>query len=319
MITSAAVAVSALLGLVLGYYTSHMMAELIAGRIHEFPKGYETANLLAFLMRPLTYDMSRTYWTRIVGERLNFLDHLPALFVAIQVMGVILFSLKKQAGARLLRFTYSIWFIFRLFALISYLIYQFMLPVRLEYYELKRDPWYVFALVIGTDLIWMALCTWMLSALKRSTRVKLVSEEGIEVFAPASRWLRFIHMQIDGWLMILILLSFTSTFLWVVREKIGSGQDVTILKFMFYLTIFVIQLIYYALLEGAWGTTPAKCLTGTTVTDDRGSKATKRTILNRTLSRFIPFDNFSFFARRGWHDRFSTTWVCREEEITPES
>ncbi len=319
MITSVAIAVCAAVGLLLGYYTSHMMDELMAGRIHEFPKGYALFNALAFIMRPLTYDMSRTYWTRIVGERLNFLDHLPALLVAIQVIGVIFFILTKQAGMRLLRFTYSTWFIFRLFALFSYLIYQIMLPVKLEYYELKRDVWYVFVLVIVTDLIWMALCAWMLFALKKCTKVKLVYEEGVEVFVPASRWLRFVHMQIDGWLIILILLSFTSTFLWMIREKIGSGQDVSILKFMFYLTIFIIQFVYYTVLEGAWCTTPAKGLTGTTVIDDKGNGASLRAVVNRTLSRFIPFDNFSFFARRGWHDRFGDTWVCREEEITPES
>jgi hypothetical protein len=40
-----------------------------------------------------------------------------------------------------------------------------------------------------------------------------------------------------------------------------------------------------------------------------GSKPGLRTILLRTLCRFIPFEPFSFFGERGWHDGLSDTLV----------
>lgn len=313
LIVSSVVAFCSTIGLVLGYYTGHMMSELMAGRIHEFPKGYAVVNYLAFMLRPMTYEISRTYWTHILGERLNFLDHLPALILMLYICGLIFFALGKNAGIRLLRFAYSTWLIFRAFALISFLIYQAMLPVKLEYYELKRDPWYILLLVIFVNALWIAMSAWMLSALRSLTRTKLQDEEGTQVFVPAGRWVRFLHMQIDGWLMILILLSFVSTFLWLMREKVGAGADISAWKFLIYLTIFVIQFVYYAFLESCWGITPGKSLTGTAVNNDKGECANWRAILSRTLSRFIPFDNFSFFGRRGWHDSLSNTWVCKEE------
>jgi uncharacterized RDD family membrane protein YckC len=67
--------------------------------------------------------------------------------------------------------------------------------------------------------------------------------------------------------------------------------------------------LYYVFFEGIWARTPAKLILGTVVVTLEGSKPGLRTILLRTLCRFIPFEPFSFLGERGWHDGLSDTLV----------
>jgi len=71
----------------------------------------------------------------------------------------------------------------------------------------------------------------------------------------------------------------------------------------------VIMSAYYAFFEGLWGRTPGKLLFGTVVVDEAGGRPTLGQIMRRTLSRFIPFEPFSFLGARGWHDSISNTRV----------
>jgi uncharacterized RDD family membrane protein YckC len=66
---------------------------------------------------------------------------------------------------------------------------------------------------------------------------------------------------------------------------------------------------YYLVFEGIWARTPAKLILGTVVVAEDGRKPPFRSILIRTLCRFIPFEPFSFFGERGWHDGLSKTYV----------
>lgn len=73
---------------------------------------------------------------------------------------------------------------------------------------------------------------------------------------------------------------------------------------------------YYVVMEGLFGFTFGKLVTGTRVVDERGGRPGWRQVLARTLMRFVPFEPLSlFFAEdgkvRGWHDRVAKTWVVR--------
>lgn len=70
---------------------------------------------------------------------------------------------------------------------------------------------------------------------------------------------------------------------------------------------------YYILFEWAFGRTPGKWLTGTRVVTNAGKRPRFGQIVGRTLSRYVPFEPFSFLgrSRRGWHDRWSGTRVVR--------
>lgn len=68
---------------------------------------------------------------------------------------------------------------------------------------------------------------------------------------------------------------------------------------------------YFLFFESFFSKSPAKFLTRTKVITTDGLKPTFKTIVVRTLCRFIPFDLFSFFGNKpiGWHDKFSKTLV----------
>lgn len=71
----------------------------------------------------------------------------------------------------------------------------------------------------------------------------------------------------------------------------------------------MISLPYYLVFETIWGRTPGKFIMGTIVVDDAGGKPSFGQLVKRTFSRFIPFEQFSFFGERGWHDSISDTRV----------
>lgn len=66
---------------------------------------------------------------------------------------------------------------------------------------------------------------------------------------------------------------------------------------------------YYIFFEGIWARTPEKFLFGTVVVSETGTKPGLCQVMGRTLCRFIPFEPFSCFRERGWHDSIPKTSV----------
>ena len=76
------------------------------------------------------------------------------------------------------------------------------------------------------------------------------------------------------------------------------------------------MLLYYVPMEGLFGFTIGKLVTGTRVVDAQGGRPGWGQVFGRTLCRLIPFEPFSlFFSKdgevRGWHDGIPKTWVVR--------
>ena len=78
--------------------------------------------------------------------------------------------------------------------------------------------------------------------------------------------------------------------------------------------------LYYFLLEfNLGGKTLGKYVTNTRVVNMDGSKPTADTIALRSISRYVPFEIFSFLGGDrpiGWHDRWSKTIVIDEKLST---
>lgn len=75
----------------------------------------------------------------------------------------------------------------------------------------------------------------------------------------------------------------------------------------------VLSFVYYSVLEGLTGRTLAKFLTGTRVyVTHNGARPSWKTVILRSLCRHIPFEPFSFMAKRptGWHDSLVNTVVA---------
>lgn len=98
------------------------------------------------------------------------------------------------------------------------------------------------------------------------------------------------------------------------------GISLTLALFSSIVTLISYPIIY-AIFEFYWQRTPAKYLTKTLVIDEYGNKPDFRTLLLRSFVRIIPFEQLSFIGTdkenniRGWHDRWSNTWVVKEDEL----
>jgi uncharacterized RDD family membrane protein YckC len=290
-----------------------------------------TFEYIAFILKPFDYRLSGE---ALLGRALHKLyinaDHLHGLvwlLWGLLLLGLILFIAKKDRRVGPLRFVYGIYFFFRLFYLLDYIIYQASLPYKItDDYIMRRDPLWYMALVIAVNLGWAYLSMMMLNELKNYTRLKIKKrEEGdavIEEFDVTPKWQRYIHSLTDGLLMYLLWLTLMQSFIWIItrgERHMDFDDERLILLVTMFGSFFIIRIIYYLIFEGIWGATPGKWLTGSTVRDEKGERVPFRVIAYRTLWRFIPFDNISFFWWRGWHDRFSDTWVCKEEMIDGET
>lgn len=79
----------------------------------------------------------------------------------------------------------------------------------------------------------------------------------------------------------------------------------------------VIWASFFLFFEGTFGWTPAKLVTGTVVVNEKDERPTFGQIVGRTLTRFVPFDAFSFLGAdaSGWHDKWSGTKVVLAKSL----
>jgi len=126
-----------------------------------------------------------------------------------------------------------------------------------------------------------------------------------EGLVDASTDVRFANLFLDT--------IFRFVFAFVVGGAMRAvGVTVHTMSVAAYLIGFVTVFVYYVALEGIFGWTLGKRITGTRVVALDGSRASFGAIVGRTLTRFVPFDVLSFFGGGpGWHDRWSGTRVVR--------
>ena len=79
----------------------------------------------------------------------------------------------------------------------------------------------------------------------------------------------------------------------------------------------IVMFFYYFIMEFYLSRTFGKYFTKTLVVKLNGSKPNLKSIVIRTLVRFIPVEIFSFFNSnsRGWHDTLSVTYVVNKHEF----
>jgi uncharacterized RDD family membrane protein YckC len=74
---------------------------------------------------------------------------------------------------------------------------------------------------------------------------------------------------------------------------------------------------YYFIMEFLFQRTIGKILTNSIVIDEFAKRPDFRTMLLRTIIRLLPFEVYSFFvSSRGWHDRWSRTYVISRGELS---
>ncbi|WP_141454647.1 RDD family protein [Pseudoxanthomonas sp. z9] len=138
---------------------------------------------------------------------------------------------------------------------------------------------------------------------------------------PATKVRRFFNWLIDKmvmWGVVLLAAILYSVFVddaWLLwMETAPWWAD--------YVVAYALILVYYTLMEGLFGVTVGKLITGTRVVDEHGQRVAVPRALLRSLCRLIPFEIFSLLLSddanpRGWHDSLPRTRVVMRRPRPP--
>lgn len=148
----------------------------------------------------------------------------------------------------------------------------------------------------------------------------LLDDESIwfNQFEYASTGQRFLNFLIDNLVMnygVSYLTGFAvgivlTTFFpaWVNNIREGDGSFYVLI----YLIAIVNYLFYYTLCEKLFnGYTLGKLITGTRAIREDGTSLSFKNAFMRSLIRLVPFEVFSGFKIRTWHDEWSKTMVVK--------
>lgn len=118
--------------------------------------------------------------------------------------------------------------------------------------------------------------------------------------------LRFVHLIVD-YFVIMILIQILG---YIGRHNPLLGLFLSII-------ILCSYPLFYAVMEYYFQQTPGKMITGYVVIDKYANKPGFGTCLLRALIRLVPFSGFSCLdtPSRGWHDRWTSTYVVKKEEV----
>jgi uncharacterized RDD family membrane protein YckC len=125
-------------------------------------------------------------------------------------------------------------------------------------------------------------------------------------------FMRFALSLATGYLFGYILLGIAPDFLAEVAYEIDGGEKTWRFWVLSITLGYFNYLIYYTICEKAFkGYTLGKLLTGTRAIREDGQELTFKDAILRTLSRIVPFEVFSGFAERPWHDTWTKTMVVK--------
>lgn len=139
-------------------------------------------------------------------------------------------------------------------------------------------------------------------------------------YTQASQGQRFLNWLIDNLFMRFALTVLTGRLVgeMIVRffpdfaYRIAYEENTIDVFLVNYLFGFFNYLIYYTICEKAFrGYTLGKLVTGTRAICDNGQELTFKHAILRSLCRLVPFEAFSGFADRPWHDSWTKTSVVK--------
>lgn len=135
----------------------------------------------------------------------------------------------------------------------------------------------------------------------------------------AGKWRRFFNLLLD-YIGVMLVVFVLTMFVVVIGGEEAMAWIETMGFWKEQLLGIGMMVAYYTLMEGLFGLTLGKWITGTRVVDEHGGPPTWRQALLRSLARLIPFEAFSVLlsedgATRGWHDRLPRTRVVLRKSL----
>ena len=132
---------------------------------------------------------------------------------------------------------------------------------------------------------------------------------GKRVIFTIKGWQRFGHYMIDWAIItgIIVLLTLYTSLNNYFSVDINHQYRLELLGYF-------VLVFYYFTLESTIGRTIGKFATNSYVIDEKANKPAAGTIFLRSIIRIIPFFALSCLSDRGWHDKWTNTYVVSKKE-----
>ncbi|MGO4710023.1 RDD family protein [Chryseobacterium sp. 2TAF14] len=248
----------------------------------------------------------------------NRFEHIEIwnfVFYVLLFIGGLQFIKSKGKETRFVGFVFSVIFINAIILSLQSILHKLLVLKWTEITSLQKF-FSVFGFVILAATLYISYQ--VLKTIKNQKQIDIVETETKTTVTDTGKWQRFFHWLIDLTVMSLILIPFLITLgYWLMDSGVLRDSETFRMffrsRFSLYVIIFIFLFIYYPISEILFGATPAKFLTESRVINSKAEAPNSSTIFLRTLCRNIPFDAFSFLAKRGWHDSLSETYVVKEK------
>jgi hypothetical protein len=240
-------------------------------------------------------QLNFSLFSQFVVRILSFIANILVVIGAIRLM-----SMQEVKFLKIFRFPLYLYVIQTvLFALTCLFSKEFSFFIPHE-----GAPFYILPLRVVNAAFVLLIAYYYLSIKKIPTYERTTRK--------VNKSARFFNRIIDGSL--IILLSYSYIDLLSYGETIFSSGSFSNSNNYWLFPLYTI--VYYLVLELLFHQTIGKLHNNSFVKIEQNRFGS---ILVRTLTRFIPFEPFSFFGLKGWHDGFSKTSVVKIDTLTEET
>ena len=147
---------------------------------------------------------------------------------------------------------------------------------------------------------------------RTTKKVAYIANREVKVISGGKR---FAHGFIDWLIFDSIYQLLSVIFSYFTIKNFGFSFQIVLGIFSIGLFFTFMYPIYYIVFEHFFQKTPGKFVTNCRVIDIYGNKPSFATNFLRNIIRLVPFEIFScLFSERGWHDRWSDTFVVPDSE-----
>jgi len=130
-------------------------------------------------------------------------------------------------------------------------------------------------------------------------------------------WARFGHFLLDRVFEYIFSFMVSLVIAFIILALAGEDAVSNLNNIAYTLPLgLILYPTYYLLSESLFQASPAKLILGRVVVDEYGNVPTFKQIAKRSFSRIVPFEFFSCFDAKGWHDQWSDTFVIRKKDLT---
>ncbi len=277
-------------------------------------KSHETSKLNEIIQYGLW--IFRVLYVYIGFER-NSINVYNLIFYTLLFFGSIFFYISKGKELRLIRFFYSVAVITNIFMVVRIIlgntVFKTDLQISSEYHTQILISKIIGFLLTMFDVFLGYKILKILSAGRELDITKKANSESV-IITETPKTDRFLHLFFDTVIIVFIMFSMLDLVVSYYRFQSVKIQEWLGNRYLLIIILAIIRFIYYPFFEKIFGATPGKFLTDSRIINAKSEIPDTVTIFQRTLFRHIPFDAFSFFGSRGWHDSFSETYIVKEKQ-----